>query len=225
MTTQYKYKFDKYELKNIKYQNKKIDNIDYFNKLKKIYSSCIHDGATIDDYKLDIYGNKVTVTYGEMNFEGLEKIYNELKEYNFDSFIDIGSGRGKLVLYMAGLPEIKKSYGVEIVKERHLYAEEIKKQLSQYKFTNNTYFFNKSMFDINYEKLFENLNNPLIWISNLCFDKEIIGKLINKLCDEMPKGTIIACSKIVNEDKLTFIKNMTIPMSWSSTSNIHIYKI
>jgi hypothetical protein len=41
----------------------------------------------------------------------------------------------------------------------------------------------------------------------------------------MPKGTIISCSRIVDEDKLTFINNLSIPMSWTDTSNVHVYKI
>ena len=230
MSIDYKHRLTKYEKKIINLEEslkkKKGNNELYFTELKKIYPSCMHDSGCIKSYEKDVKGNKVITTYGEMNYEGLEKLYGELKkDFTFDSFIDIGSGRGKLVLYMAGFPEIAKSYGVEIVDERASYADEMKSKLEKYDFINKVEFFNKSMFEINYKDLFKSKKTPLIWISNLCFDSEITAKLIDQLVEQMPKGTIISCSKIMNQDKLTHIKDMKIPMSWSSDSNVHIYQI
>jgi hypothetical protein len=188
MSTDYKYRLNKYTTKIKKLEKntpviKINDNTLFFDKLKKLYPSCIHDSEYIKKYNTDLKGNKVSTVYGEMNYDGIEKLYNELKkEYTFDSFIDIGSGYGKLVLYMAGIPEIKKSFGIEIVEERHKYAEDMKTKLSlsYQEYTDKITFFNKSMFDIDYRTLFSHSKKPLIWMSNLCFDKEITAKIINQ---------------------------------------------
>ena len=79
----------------------------YFEKLKVLYPNCIQYTNDSDNYK------NHQITYGEMEYEGIEKLYNKFnKDFELTNFIDIGSGRGKLCLYMALFPQITQSIGI-----------------------------------------------------------------------------------------------------------------
>jgi tRNA G46 methylase TrmB len=100
----------------------------YINKLKNLYPKCKFD-KNLDDYSL-YSGNNIT--YGEMEYEGIKLLYSYInKNYNnkINSFIDVGSGRGKLCMYMAAQPKIKYVLGIELVKQRHDDAEILKTEI------------------------------------------------------------------------------------------------
>ena len=78
---------------------------DYISELKELYPLCKHDWIlSKNDNNTNYDGHKIV--YGEMSYEGIETLYsitstpsNSIKN-KFDAFIDIGSGRGKLCLYI-----------------------------------------------------------------------------------------------------------------------------
>jgi hypothetical protein len=188
--------------------------------LKELYPSCKHD-SEIDNSK---YKNDRT-TYGEMNYDGIETLYNKYNSCKV--FLDIGSGRGKLCLYMADKPNITKSIGVELVTERYNDAIQLKSKLNKFKdTTDKVNFINKSIVDVDLKKLIGE-NCTLVWFSNLCFDPQITDIIFNKLIDELQNNSFIICSKSYNKinNKLVKIEEMQIPMSWSKNSNVLIYKI
>lgn len=216
-------KYLKYKIKFHKLNNEFINK--YLTELKNMYSNCKHDSG--NNYKL-YEGN--TITYGEMTYEGIDKLNAYVNKNNdFRYFMDIGSGRGKLSLYMRGMPRIIKSYGIELVKERYDDSIKLKNDLAK-KFdyyTNDVEFINNDLFKISIKDLID--SKVFIWMSNLCFDTSINDNIFKKLYDELPKDSIICCSKkpSVDIEKLfrinTDLKEIAIPMSWSDSSNVYIY--
>lgn len=210
--------------------------INYKNQLKKLYPSVVFDNVNKSNPET-IYAT----TYGEMNYEGLDEIN---RKYNSDNkikyFFDIGSGRGKLVLWQAALPEIIKSYGIELVEQRHQDAVDLLNKIKTSgsrsglfdDFTSKVNFINADVFDVDLSKLInlDSNTNPdsspgvLIWFSNLCFSKDINEKIFDKIIAELPKGTIITCSQSSNNPKLQLIEQISIPMSWSPNNNVYVYK-
>lgn len=233
--TKYYQKYLKYKTKYLKLKFQKGGNDDYISELQKLYPECIHDKTILKDAEKYSKSGYAT-TYGEMDYQAIEK-YNKLfnSDNKIDYFIDFGSGRGKLPLYMADTVN-KKSIGIELVTERHDDAIKIKKTLSESypDITNKVELINDDMF-----KYLEKINKDtfetpvLIWISNLCFGDEITEKLFSELIKKMPSNSIIGSSKIpskipdgIDAVKLESDSNLiSVPMSWSKTSNIHIYKI
>lgn len=234
MTDYYK-KYLKYKDKYLKLKQQLGGDDDYILELKKLYPECVHDHGNIkniDKYQKEGYAT----TYGEMDYPAIEK-YNSL--FNADSerdyFIDFGSGRGKLPLFMADKVN-KKSIGIELVAERHENAVKLKELLSKShpEITSKVELIGGDMF-----KFLDNVNKTtfdtpvLIWISNLCFGEEITNKLFNKLIEKMPSGSIIGSSKVPNtipegiEPIIVEGKTNTVlvPMSWSKSSSIFIYRI
>ena len=101
----------------------------YLCHLRNLYPEIVKD--TLEDK--EIFKQKYKehkTTYGEMEYEGIEKLYEAVKEFEPTCFMDIGSGRGKLCMYMASKPEIKHSLGIELVKERHDDAKKLKSKLA-----------------------------------------------------------------------------------------------
>jgi tRNA G46 methylase TrmB len=189
----------------------------YINRLKELYPSCKHDKTN----KL-LTGIK---TYGEMDYDSIQKLYNYVTEHfnpSIDCFIDIGSGRGKLCMYMAAQPKIKHVIGIELVKERHNDAVKLKSQLGE-DYDDKISLLNKDLFDVNFKKY--NDSQIFIWFSNCMFiDFEYNDKIFKKLQKELPKGTIICCSTKTNIDNIKLLKTIKLNMSWKSLSNVYIYE-
>ena len=232
--TDYYQKYLKYKDKYLKLKHQLGGNDLYITELKKEYPECVHDITTLKDAN-NYSKNGYATTYGEMDYPAIEK-YNDLfnKDENIEYFIDFGSGRGKLPLFMADKVKVK-SIGIELVTERHDDAIKLKNTLAKKysEITNKVELINGDMF-----KYLENVNKGtfktpvLIWISNLCFGEEITSRLFNKLIEKMPSGSIIGSSKVPNKipdglEPVNFEKDnkVEVQMSWSKISNIYIYKI
>lgn len=78
------------------------------------------------------------LTYGECTPEAVEHILSVTKAKPGETFYDLGSGTGKMVVFAAFFMPLKKSVGVELIPELHeaaqmvgrRYMEEIQPQLS-----------------------------------------------------------------------------------------------
>jgi SAM-dependent methyltransferase len=160
------------------------------------------------------------ITYGEINYEGMDTFYERLNEFNINCFIDIGSGRGKLCFYMASKPKLKHVLGIEVVEERHKDSLDIKKKLGQLK---KLKLMNDDALNVNF-KVYNNFNS-CVYFSNLCWNDSFTNKIFQKIYDEFPKGTIICCSNGTNDSKFTFVEKIQIPMSWNANSSLYIYKL
>lgn len=232
--TDYYQKYLKYKDKYLKLKSQVGGNNEYIEELKKLYPECVHDSGNIKDaskYQEDGYAT----TYGEMDYPAIEKfnsLFNSERTKNY--FIDFGSGRGKLPLFMAD--KVNNSIGIELVTERHNDAVKLKEELSKKwpEITDRVNLVEGDMF-----KYLDTVNKltfktpVLIWISNLCFGEEITSKLFNKLIEKMPSGSIIGSSKIPNVipsglepiQKDGTDNRIEVPMSWSKSSSIYIYEI
>ena len=198
--------------------------LEFFKKLKTIYPTTKHDeGRLDDDYKSH------PITYGEMEYKGINKLLKHLLEthkLDFKTFIDLGSGRGKLPFYVAGFKQINKSIGIEIVKERHDDAIEIKRQLNEhYEIVSKVILINDDFSKINILEYTRDIS--LVWISNLMFEQSLTDKLFRQLISKLPPNSIIACSKehALDTDKLILLGKLVVPMSWKKKHIIYIYII
>jgi SAM-dependent methyltransferase len=230
----YYLKYIKYKTKYTKLKQIGGDDTDYLEELRTLYPECKHDTYPLkhgDDYREKGY----ITTYGEMTYNGIKKLYNRIKKLNdkfnsdnnIDTFLDVGSGRGLLPLYMAVY--VKKSIGVELAEERVNDARHLKELLST-KFPeeiSKVEFFSCDIFDYFKDKTKMSFTpNILVWISNLCFTEDITKKLFDELNEKMPIGTIICCSKIPNTipNGIELLMTIVIEMSWSKYSTVYCYR-
>jgi 16S rRNA A1518/A1519 N6-dimethyltransferase RsmA/KsgA/DIM1 with predicted DNA glycosylase/AP lyase activity len=134
--------------------------------------------------------------------------------------MNIGSGRGKLCMYMAAQSKIQHVLGVELVKQRHDDAAILKSQLKE-KYSNKIDLINKNVLEIDFEKY--NGSNVFVWFSNLCFEQSTTNDIFHKLQKHLPKGTILCCSKQSNPEVGKLLHTIPIEMSWNKTSDVYIY--
>jgi len=165
------------------------------------------------------------ITYGEINYEGMDFLYEKINNNNknINCFIDIGSGRGKLCFYMTSKIKIKHVLGIELVEERYKDALDIKLKIGKNKQIEKLEMINDDALNVNFNKY--NHFNSCIYFSNLCWNESFTTKIFQKIYDEFPKGTIICCTTGTNNEKFTFLEKIQMPMSWSQTSSLNIYKL
>lgn len=201
---------------------------DYFDELKKLYPKCVNNGNE---------SKSSTETYGEMEYTGIELLNSKFNSNNrIKYFIDIGSGRGKLICWFAGIPNIIKSIGIEIVEQRYKDSLNLKNKLSNYPdITKKIELICDDVSKINLNNLVNlNSSDTLIWISNLCFGQELSDKIFTQILNQMDIGCIIICSRkpfidkdnhSVNNKYLNLLDELKIPMSWTNLSNVFVFQI
>jgi len=200
----------------------------FFEQLYEKYPSCVHDSIEAHKYP------KQKIVYGEMEYEGMKELYAYVRGLvpSLGGFMDVGSGRGKLCLFMAELPEIKYAIGIELVYERCRDAQKLKKDLGVDfgSITKKVRFLCENALDINYRSLVPQKSSPcFVWFSNLCFVSETSDAILRKLSTELPRGSILACSQALSvetreEDGIRKIGKVSVAMSWNTSSNVFVYR-
>ena len=212
----------------IKYLITKNDNnalssdiYNFVSKLKQLYPKCVHDKTNQDIYKQMGHAP----TYGEMEYDGFDRIMQYFSNNNVDTFIDIGCGRGKLCLYARSFPNIKKSFGIEIVKDRYNDALNLLDNVKNFKYSSDIHFINDDFRNFDVEQLHN--KTPFVWISNLCFERKTTNDFFDIILNKFPKGSIIACSKIhtITDPNILSLGTLNVDMSWSKNSTVYCYKI
>lgn len=185
--------------------------------VQKLYVELGKTNNKVGDKTKEIFessGN--SSTYGELTKEGMDKMLDGIVTKG-KTFIDMGSGLGKTVIW-AAIKGFQKSIGIELAKERHDAATSIQNSLSDI-YKNNITFINDSFFDAPVD--FSSID--IVWISSLCFPNEIMGKIANKLNNDLKKGAIVFSSKEINAPKLVPSGTMGVKMTWNENSNVHKY--
>ena len=197
---------------------------EYVEKLKQLYPSCRFDGAVAKtDCDADYSGHNIT--YGEMEYDGIQQLYEYASSQSnsgIDAFIDVGSGRGKLCMYMASKPAITTVMGIELVSQRHDDAIQLKTSLKS-RYANKVEFINSDVLSVDLRPFSK--RKVFVWFSNLCFEQSTTNDVFQKLADELPKGSILCCSKAPLPEIGHLITTLTIPMSWSKTSQVYVYEL
>lgn len=168
------------------------------------------------------------ITYGELSLDGLDQLIKELHDRNikFQFFCDAGCGKGRAVLYMSAFDYIKKSLGVEIVSERVQFANNVMAKMdNEYKHLLSSVDIREGDFtQFDYSDFMDDNGFIFIWISNLCFSKEINAKILNKIQQSFGNNYVICCSKELEHDgTLNNIFVIPTPMSWDKTSKVYGY--
>lgn len=156
-------------------------------------------------------------TYGEITLDGIRcimcKIYNKQNKI----FYDLGSGIGKMVIYSKLKYSFKKVIGVELSVERHKIANIALNRLKKIKKINNIKLINNNLLKVDLS------NADVIYISNLCFTKELINLIECKFNNELKKGTIIFSSQKLDKLNAHMTLTFNVKMTWTNKGKIYKY--
>jgi SAM-dependent methyltransferase len=171
------------------------------------------------------------LTYGEIEWPTLKYIMDQAKLQAWSTspgsqgkFYDLGSGRGRAVLYAALSGPFDQSIGIEILPERISLAQAALTKLKQSIPTigSKVRFIEGSFLNpaLKYK------DARAIFISNLCLDIETQNALFNKLNAEMPKDSLLFCTLIPTTFPSAFeeVTQTRMPMTWTSASEFHVLR-
>lgn len=149
--------------------------------------------------------------YGEANFLS---IYEIIKKYYFEDcyFIDIGSGCGKIVIYLVNKLDIYAD-GIEIDTNRY---QKSLKLLDDYQLHNKVEFLNKDFHEIYFG------NYDILYCCNLIFTDNDNNKLYNKIEKEF-NGVFMLLDYNYSLEKY-LINHFLIKTSWNKGQYLFIFK-
>ncbi|VVU95797.1 hypothetical protein CPAV1605_1553 [seawater metagenome] len=165
------------------------------------------------DYDIapELSTNSSSLIYGEVSHNDIYKIINEIKS-NESNFLDIGSGCGKLAIYLAKKLNVFVD-GIEIDKNRY---EKSNQLIDKFDLFDKVSFINND---------FRNLyfgNYDFLYCCNLVFDQEDNNILYLKIEKEF--NGIFILFEYSNKLSQYFIKQEQVQTSWSKRVNIFIFK-
>ena len=151
------------------------------------------------DKRKEIITSDSKFVYGEIRKAGVETIYKEISEYDgLDTFVDVGSGTGKICLHMSMISNFENIVGIEIVTGRHLYAIELQQNLGR-DFDNVT-FLNDDILKIEFER------PCVVFTNDVCFSNQ----LTKIIWDRLPVGShFISCKNLGNS-----VKEIYLDVTW-----------
>ena len=164
-------------------------------------------------------GAMYNLTYGEITEEGIKNIVGYLKanQAPMSTYIDLGSGNGRSLLY-ARKNGFRKSKGVEIVEERHMYALDAIDKLPEY----------KDDIELLHADIFHLLpsffpTESTVFVSNLLFPPETNQNLFQFLSDNTPDDVTLIVAKVpANLHKYHIETTINVPMSWAHASPCYV---
>lgn len=180
----------------------------FMNHLKLLCSKITHEDFKILD-KYD--SSNSSLIYGEVYNEDL---YNVLLKYinNESNMLDVGSGCGKLSIYLALKLDIYVE-GIEITENRFIKSEKLLEYFNIYEKVNFIHDDFKNYYFGDYE---------IIYCCNLVFS-ENDNKLLYQKLDKEFKGLFI----LFEYDKILsayIIDKIKIKCSWNNSTEIYIFR-
>lgn len=159
-------------------------------------------------------------TFGSITQKGLKRIIDLFLKIHKTTkgkvIIDLGSGDGRIPIW-ASKWNFKSCEGVELVESRHNLSMDKRSELSKSR---------QSKVKLSLGNLLEYpvYHGDLIYISSLCFDKELLEKLAEKLGRECKYGTHIYSNRALKHPQLRQLNVLSIEQNWIEPgATVHMY--
>lgn len=198
--------------------NNRISNIDSLNKIFGNYRAT--QKTELDLVEINKNHN-VNATYGTITPNGVHKLISHLNIDKNDTFLDLGSGIGNVVVQFALNSSVKKSKGIEYVKSRYRQSQEyisrFKKEFKKDLAMTNVKIENKDINNVNIN------SSSIIFTCSTCFPNNLM-ETIKKKCENNPNlKYFISQKKLEENTKLKYLGNIYVECSWNKQCIHHIY--
>lgn len=163
-------------------------------------------------------------TYGEIKYNSLQTLLNELQLTSNDVFYDLGCGVGKTCMQVYLNTAVKKTVGIELCKSRYNGAMKAYAWLQE-----KGYISRRRELKIVFDDLLKvNMNNAtIVYTCSTCFSDELMLAITKKL-SKLKRGLIVlTLKKLPDHDQynFVFVKEFILPMTWSEVSPVYMYKL
>lgn len=158
--------------------------------------------------------------YGEITRNGVEtlaiKLQQNIKENSSElEFIDLGSGKGKLVLHLSLITNFKWYTGVELCQNKHRESLIISESS---RITDKITLLNDDMFNLELSKF------DVVFFNDVCYRESLRINLFRLL----KPGCIVVTSKKITYSseflKLDYIDRIGLECSWVDSKYFYIYR-
>lgn len=164
----------------------------------------------------------VAETNGEILPMSMSKLLSLVSLNESDVFVDLGSGRGKVVTQVFLTTSVKKAVGIEVRPDLHSQAvaaaTRIQAELPAfYESNRGLNFLLGSMFDIPFS------DATVLWVNSVCFAPDMLVQLAKIINAFGAIHTVLALRPIPNLKKLNFKRSVRVECSWD-TALCYIYQ-
>lgn len=158
---------------------------------------------------------KISESYGEILYAGVDKLLATLPLSSEDIFIDFGSGLGKIVIQFFLKSPVKAAYGIEILPALHKQAEKIAQKLQNdlpefYAENRKLEFISGSFLELPFMKA------TVALINSTCFTQALLNNLGKRIESSSTIHTVISTRPIRTLESLPFKKAISVECSWDS---------
>ncbi|KAJ3599949.1 hypothetical protein NHX12_033901 [Muraenolepis orangiensis] len=155
----------------------------------------VYNHSVTDPEKLNNYEPFSPEVYGETSFDLVAQIIGEMEMMEDDTFVDLGSGVGQVVLQVAAATNCKHYFGVEKADTPATYAEsmdnEFKKWMKWYGKKHGDYTLERG--DFLSEEWKERIaNTSVIFVNNFAFGPEVDHQLKERFANMKEGGKIVS---------------------------------
>ncbi|MBD3273624.1 hypothetical protein GF385_04730 [Candidatus Dependentiae bacterium] len=195
---------------------KKIDSKKYIKNLYKNTS-----GFSIPQKDREYVNKYGSAVYGEITYDSLKILLDDLKPKTSDVFYDLGSGVGKVTVQATLDYKFKKAFGIELSRNRHLKAEKIRaklKKAKKIKSHHNLFFKHEDISKTNLKSA------TIIFMCSTCFPKNLMEKLAKNFAKLRKKTKILTLKKLPENKKLQLLKTYNLEMTWSKNVTVYLYQ-
>lgn len=165
----------------------------------------------------------ISLTYGEILYQGVDTIINNINITEQDVFYDLGSGIGKIVLQFFLNTAVKKSLGIEASQARHQVAHNIFNKVAQQLPNLFVHKQDKRLLQSTQGNflLQDILDATIIFIDSVCFSEETLHKLSTILNDCPHLKHVISSRPLAIT--LPLEKKLQLACSWQPTTECYLY--
>ena len=185
----------------------RLDSVDYF------YNGllCLDEVTIEKNFDMISRGEDV---YGEVTRSGVDKLYSHIKQVVGEnlsnlSFVDLGMGKGKLVLHLSLLANFKRLVGIELSKNKYKKSLQIKEHSDI--FDSRVDLQNCNIFEVDL------MDFDVLFFNDVCFNQNLRSHIFSGL----KTGSFIIVSK---ECDLSLVKSINLDCSWCLNKQFYIYR-
>jgi len=171
--------------------------------------------------------------YGEVTYAGMEAVYNALNLKQGDVFFDLGSGTGKLVLYVALRAQVARSVGLEVGERRHALAaaacerlkamkEELKEEPDTKPLSHPCSEFQVLQADI---CKYAYQDASVVVITNVCMDMQVQSRAVEQLLRCASIRRLVTTCALPPNPRLKVARTVIVACTWCKQSSWQVYDV
>ncbi len=185
--------------------------------MNRIYKDLCGFEIPAEDSQL-IKKSKGSPIYGEIKHTALAKLLDYLALTPADTFYDLGSGVGKVILHTALTSKVKKAIGVELSTARHQEAQIAFGRAREYEpsLAKRVVFLNQDLMTVDLS------DATVIYTCSTAFSIKFMVEVTKRLGQFTHPFRLVTLQELPLEKHFRLIQTLRLDMSWLRNTPVHV---